>query len=155
MIFSCKIKSNKIWVLRFLSSHFGIFWLVRKITTESPNFSSQELVILMLCKALQRFISLINLFPLPDSFVDIWRERWTGDIFAFSCCDIENSTFINHFASWNCHNWNPMADHSFKYIEVICLVMCLCRYCPVFAKQHTKLLWFLYFTSLKKFDKLI
>lgn len=154
MIFFCKIKSNKIWVgLCFFSSHLGIFWLVRKITIESPNFSSQELVILMLYKALQRFIILINLFPLPDSFVYIWREWWTGDIFAFSCCDIENSTFINHFPSWNCHNWNSMADHSFKYIEVICLVMCLCRYCPVFTKtahkiQHTKLLWSLHLTSL-------
>lgn len=148
MVFFCKIKSNKNWVLRFLSSHLGIFWLVRKITIEYPNFSSQELVILMLYKAFQRFISLINLFPLPDSFVDIWREWWTGDIFAFSCCDTENSAFINHFASWNCRNWNAMADYFFKYIEVICLVMCFCRYCPVFTKQHTKLLWSLHFTSL-------
>lgn len=136
MTFFYKIKNNKNWVLSFISSHLGRFWLVSEITTESPNLSSQELVILMLYKALQRFISLINLLPLPDSFVDIWREWWTGDIFAFSCCDIESSTFINHFASWNCHNWDSMADHSFKYIEVIGLVMCLCRYRPVFVKQN-------------------
>lgn len=77
-----------------------------------------------------------HLVSLLDSFVNVFGKGLAGNKLPMSCCDVENTCFIHHSASWNSHQGHPVTNHALEDVEVNGLMMSFGWDPPVFVKPE-------------------